>query len=512
LRLLEAAEAESASAEPGMRAWALLQIARAYSQINKEKALDACSRALAATRELANQDSSGEMHGQLAVMMSRAGWVPNTRAELEQQILQEMTSIAPERSEQLLNEVSGENRRTVLLAVLRQYEKAKNSAKELELLDRVAAEGEMPYGIASRMISSLPSDDGAELSRIFLASLASYQYHAPHTEWGSQGDDFPTLLVRHWKKLPRALVRQAIDEILTQADSATRATKARHEVYSVLSPSSGAASFSTLFEFRLFQVLPILREIDSTAAEQYLKKYREVAETLKRYPNGGGAFLDAQGGSQPASPFSPRGDMADAIGLTDETPAAEKILANAKAGHAGEAVTQVAGISNRALRAQCYQAIAHATVKSDPSASSAAVGKLLETAEAMDAQKSWQYFRSAAALYLELDDKDTAKRAVLKGLKVAHKLYKEDSNADDPNTAIQAFWPSTNAYCALVGQAARISPEWALTLLRQIDAPEAKIAAELGLAGSMLHVPSTATTAVVSRKSGTTVSRSPAVD
>jgi hypothetical protein len=91
-------------------------------------------------------------------------------------------------------------------------------------------------------------------------------------------------------------------------------------------------------------------------------------------------------------------------------------------------------------------------------------------------------------------------------LKVAGKLYEKDSDEDDPNTALKAFWPSTNAYCTMIRQAAGISQTWAISLLQSIKDPEIKVAAETSLAGGWLQSPAGPSTIMTTKKTSNSIS------
>jgi hypothetical protein len=105
-----------------------------------------------------------------------------------------------------------------------------------------------------------------------------------------------------------------------------------------------------------------------------------------------------------------------------------------------------------------------------------------------------------------MGDPESAKDAIEKGLGSAADLYKQDTDSDDPNTAFAAFWPSTNAYCVLLRQARRISEAWAVTLLKEIDNPEIRFAAEAAMAGSALNIPESRETIITAKRRGFKIS------
>ncbi len=186
----------------------------------------------------------------------------------------------------------------------------------------------------------------------------------------------------------------------------------------------------------------------------------------------------------------------------EEMPTAEKVVTEAQAGRGSEAIADAARIRDPSLRAQSYERTARVSVKEDPSIASDAVAKMLETADKLDAYRQSQFYRSAIDLQLRLGDAASARRTTEKGLAVAARIYREDSNSDDPNTVLKAFWPSTNAYCGLLRLAGRISPPWAMTLLKEIDDPELKVAAETALVGALLDVPIGSSLVMVNKKTG----------
>ena len=137
-----------------------------------------------------------------------------------------------------------------------------------------------------RLMEQMKPEQSGELTQLFASSFVSYRMHAPHDSLADSGGvDFVNMVVRFWARLPRQLVQEAIDEILKQADPANQSDGVKINNLSVTS-DKGVAAFSSLYEYRLFQLLPALEQIDSSAAEEYLKKYRNVAGMLQKYPDG----------------------------------------------------------------------------------------------------------------------------------------------------------------------------------------------------------------------------------
>jgi len=71
----------------------------------------------------------------------------------------------------------------------------------------------------------------------------------------------------------------------------------------------------------------------------------------------------------------------------------------------------------------------------------------------------------------------------------AHRLYREDSNADDPNLAPLVFWPSCHAYREAMYWAGDSSGKSAEPLLTEIPDPDLALFASIELAAGMLSLP-----------------------
>ncbi|HEY5161396.1 MAG TPA: hypothetical protein VII81_00155, partial [Terriglobales bacterium] len=115
---------------------------------------------------------------------------------------------------------------------------------------------------------------------------------------------------------------------------------------------------------------------------------------------------------------------------------------------------------------------------------------------------------SVAKMYLDLDDSATAKKLIEKGMGIAEKAYKQDTNADDPNKALKAYWPSAEAYRGMLRLAAKISAPWAMELLKDISDPEMKGMGQIALAQSWLDLPAGQRTIMTSSKNGNSMQMS----
>jgi hypothetical protein len=508
-KMLDLAEAQASAGESDMRAWSLWQIALAYERTDKTKALGLLDKALQAAREI--QDDRSAQMGESAITASgtSTSYAVNPRAYLEREILKSIATIAPDRGEKLLDQVDSRSAQSILASLLTQYCKKGQTERALQLVYRIASRGEMPYDEAMRLMAAMKPEQSSDLARLFMESLVSYRNFSPHRNGAKSAEAFSTMVRQYWMRVPPDAARNAVEELLNQARESEDEQRMKVSVVS----SGDEPTFSgSQFEYLLWQMLPILKRLDEGAAREYSKKYTRVA----------GLQPDSTNSNSPDQPSTSAGeskpkpsmsaamegrDPQDAIGVVTEMPKVEQALANASSGHASDAITNTASISDQRLRAYCYEMIARMTWKKDAGAARDAMAKLLETAEKLDAEQQLRTYFSASQTYLLMGQEEDAKKAIEKGLADAGKLYKRDSDANDPNRAMKAFWVSTVGYCALLRQAGRISPAWASSIAQNIDDPEVKLAAYIALASQWLNTPFGAPVIVTKKKGRVAVSK-----
>jgi tetratricopeptide (TPR) repeat protein len=482
IQLLKTAEGESAGLEIRMRAWAFWQIGIAYQAINRAKALDLFQSALTASRTV-REDGPSRKPGEdpLTRITGRPSLSPGL--QLQADIAQSIVLLDPARADQVLQQVDPSVRSAVLTSLLIHEETGKHFDKALETLNRITAQDEMPYGYAMRLMDNLKPEQTDELRQLFSVALVSYRDHAPHPQFR---DDFPVMLSRYWKRLPKEIVQQAIDEILKQASDSNE------EVSYAIPTEKGKKTVHSVYEFRLAQIMPMLREFDPSAARRYVEKYPALESASAPF-----------GFSRPSpqNAVFQLGHGYNSVLLSGlEMPIAQKAAAQVDAGNTSDAMSQASNITDDNLRAQTYEYIARATAKNDQNAATNAIKPMLDAAGKLEPGQAFVYYASAAAIYMKMGETDDARKSIEAGLAVADKLYKDDSDDDDPNKALKAFWPSTNAFCAIFREAARVSPPWSIALLQNIQDPALKVSAEIALAGGWLDAPTGPSTTMTVKK------------
>jgi tetratricopeptide (TPR) repeat protein len=494
-QMLQLAETQAAGLEGGMRSYALMQVARAYQATDKKKALALLEDALAATRAIDDDKL-------------------NTRFQLQKQILQEMVPLAPQRVDQLLTQVEPQARASVLSSLLRYYEQQKELGHAVEVLYRIAQESEMPYGAALRVMQALPPERAADAQQLFAVSLASFQDRK--RDGACMGEcDFVPLILRFWNRLPKETALDAIHAVLKDA-------RERGQKDSIsMASDQGAVAFNSQYEFRLFQVLPVLRQLDESEAKKLLEDYQQVQTLLAKYPQGTDSLQppDAGEGGRdrgPSASFMVNSGGPGAGGRPSGGPQrpaplemqqVSKIAAEAEK-HPRDALAMCAAVSNPNLRAQALLMIARSTWKNDSSIAREALQKFIELSPNLEVAQQVMSLSSAADIYLNMGETDDAKSVIEKGLAAAETAYKKDSNADDPNKALKAYWPSAEAYRGMLRLAVRISPVWATNLAKEISDPEMKVVAQIAMASSLLDIPAGASVIMNANKQGTTMNMS----
>jgi hypothetical protein len=88
-----------------------------------------------------------------------------------------------------------------------------------------------------------------------------------------------------------------------------------------------------------------------------------------------------------------------------------------------------------------------------------------------------------------MNDNDLVLSALHRAIADARLLHKQDADADNPNLAPRAAWPSTDAFRAIFYRAARTLGPDAEPLLERIPDPEINIMARVMMAAAWLNAP-----------------------
>jgi hypothetical protein len=508
-QMLEASEAAARGLEPPMRTYSLLQIAQAYLPSDKAKAAGLLRDAFTAATAIPDDKDKQQTKSDLQESILRA-LLPISQSDVEERLLQADLSVRKRLSSAIIN----------LDARNKQFDSA------IQLVNRLTGEDEFPYASGIELMNAMTPEMSGEKQELFAQATSSYSQHTRH---GMRlGSNFSDLVVRFGPSMPPKLALEAIDEILKQAKEA-------NEPFTMtLTSDAGTASFDSSYEYALFSVLPLLRQLDESRAKSLLEENQSLQAKFQQFPQGLQSLNPElanpakAGDSSRSADSSKNGDPAKRRGLSymmrsgkaapgqaaqdyqraevqrnvqqvidssEKDPEQAIAQAGALPASSGEPLPQ-------SPRGRALEAIAKANLKDHPAIAKQATDELRKMAEDLSGEAQAMYLASAANLYLQLGDNDTAERVVSAGFKAAEKMLEEDANADDPNTALKAWWPSTDAYRRFVEIETKISHRSTANILKEIKDSEIRTVESIMVARTLLGVPMAQFTIARSTKSG----------
>lgn len=500
LRMLEATRAEAAALEPEMRTYVLWQISRGYQKIDLAKEDSTLKDAFQTSLSIESQ------HGD--PQECRMPETCDLKSTLQIGILGEILRRSPEALQPILSKAEPDVRKDMTVELLGHYAQHKEFDRAEELLNQFADNDTYPYDIAGELMLLLPEERDSDRLAIFSQALNNYQQHevnvTPHYQ------DFATMIVRFGPRLPPALVLEAIDAILEKAkDKDNPATQMRVGI----STEGGDAYFGSTYEYRLFELIPVIEQLDKSKAERLLRESSDVRSTLGRYPKGLQSLTPSDYSDKP--PAKGRNSGIRSMGFTTGDNPTEAAINQARMRQEDDNNRRLREIAAESAK-DPKQALADAMnlpqagswgADSSPrvmglqevATNSAAIGNATVAKNALDEERKWLDGLSvenqsyalvdAAETYIRLSDPDRAQKTLKEALKIAEKLYARDTDADDPNKAFKGVWPSTNLWRRIVVAAVGISPDFAEEVIAATPDPDIGTLAKLDYAESLIGVP-----------------------
>jgi hypothetical protein len=495
-QMLDASEAAARGLEPPMRSYSLLQIARAYVGSDKARAAGLLRDAFAA-----------------AVAIPDDKDLQDTKTRLQQAILQALLPLSQSDVEERLAQADPSVRKGMSDAIVKAYANQKRFGPALDLINRMTAEDEFPYGSGAVLMDALPTAMDGEKRSLFAQAVTSFSQHK-HTDVNVHGGGLIGMVLRFGTSMPPKLVLEAIDEVLRQAKESDT-----EQASITMSSDAGTVGFSSFYEYELFAFLPLLRQLDESRAKSLLEANQDLAAKIRQFPEAVGSLnpelvgksvKSDDSGKAANSPKKGRSGMSTSVNSggtvsPEEAVArfrqhelerqANQIIDSAEKDPVqaiAEAATLPASVGDNSLkspRGDVLEAIARSNVKNHPAIAKQAVDELKKTADDLDPQGQVIYLAKTADLYLQLGDQDSAERIVSKGFKAAEALLEKDSDTDDPNLALKAWWPSTDAYRRFIEVEARISHATTANILKEIKDPETRTLESIVVARELMGVP-----------------------
>lgn len=471
VKLLETALLQANDFAPGLRAYALWQIGRGYQSVDAAKSRDLLLQAFHAASQIPDEDQSD-------------------RSELQQWIFRDFPPGVD--TEPLLAEADHELRGKMLAQLANEQISKGHADRAMEYLSQVGPDDFFPYSTAAQLIRKLPADDAAGRQAIFERALDNFRRHTGRERYFGT-DDLATLLGLTWRNVPPSLALEACDLILRRAKESDEPANIS------ISGSGGAASFNSMYEYRVFELLPVLRQLDKDRADALLQDAQFHA-LFQHYPNGMASLDPVRWGDQPA----PQGEQAAktksmgrfSIGMGGgggggDRMQADTVLANRSA----QILAMAAKDPDQALaaalslptdpqyidvRVETLIDLARSLAKAAPAVARDALRQALSSAASATAQRRADALLQAASISEGMGDRTGAAKLLLQVSKAIEDLYHDDTNAEDPNEALKAFWPSTAFWTNLIIRSYRIDPTMPSQIIAAV--PDEEIQAVLRIA------------------------------
>lgn len=495
--VLESALGGAAAAEPPMRSYLLDAVAAGLGNCYPGKVRTVLVDSFVAT--LAITENEGELE-QFASKDHRPDQATmqtffnhlETKQRLQEVILTQLLSVDEFKFDSLLSQAEPMVRGELSSAKISRAITTKRFDRALELLNRMRPEEEFPYQEATQLMLELPPEREADKQEVFRLAMAK----------GSEsrltgGDDFAGMIVRFWRHVPPALALEAIHQVL---DSAER--RAGSGV--TLNATSGNAGFTSEYDYRLFELWPVLKELDDQEADKLLKDSQQAQLQLKQFPNGIQS-VDPSIGDTPAKEGEAERGLQMSFGRPNQTgqdlersEARVKEIGRMAEDNPRQALAAAATLPESMPfgfidgteffpRAQAYVAIARAVMKKNPSAARDALEEMATTLKnAAHPYHALEHWGEGMTIAKEMGEADLAVKLFRSGMEQVDKLRAEDTDSDNPNLALKAWWPSVSAYWWLVKAAAQFSPRTTLEQVRAIKDPEIVAVLEVKLADNGL--------------------------
>jgi hypothetical protein len=486
LQMLDAARSMLSHASAPLQAHACYQATVGYGLIDHARELSVLKDCFLETQALADEDS-------------------DLKAGLQLRILDAMYARDPATAEAFLPSAVPRAKINVQSRILQRLVDSKKYDEALTLAAQLSYSPDFPYRAAAELMVHLPAERDSDRRMVFLAALQSYRLQDPATDPAIE--DMATLVIRFWRHLDSKLIMQAIDEILKHAQE-----DLQNENAPTLSIGTGLgeARFTTAYQYRLFELIPVIQQLDSGRAESILNDNPRLAEALKNYPQGlvslEPTFRDSPLKPGESPKFTITHHLRAASSEAETALLHDRVVRESLeiSGHAADdprlAIQKAAqlpdtGVENgRSARADTLARIAIGLVRRHPDFAEDAVKQMLTASENYPPLAQSFYLLTAANIDFLMNNKAEASRMVEKASSIASHLYQRDIKNNDANHAFKFDWPSTAVWRACVVLQNKIDSVLAIGLLKHVSDPEIRASVQITLANIRLGGPLPANT------------------
>jgi len=254
-----------------MWAFVLWKVARGLEAVDAEKSQAVLKEAFLASQSVEEKQAESDCG---------MDEVCHVKRFLQFGILHEIALRAPE-AEDLLPRAEPDVRDQITSSLISEYTHKKDLSRAEALLQHQSDAKYYPYSAACDLMAALPASSPQRLS-IFLQAVHNFRQQKSG-RLVSLTDDLGEMVDRFWQTLPAAAVLDAIDVLLESAKDRDQGQRMQVS-FSARGGKSG--SFSSAYQLRLFQVLPVLEQLDKSRAEGLLKENESMRAMLTQYPQG----------------------------------------------------------------------------------------------------------------------------------------------------------------------------------------------------------------------------------
>jgi hypothetical protein len=389
----------------------------------------------------------------------------------------------------------------IISKLVQHYVAKKDFTHSLQLLSDSADSAQYAFGAAAALLLALGPERSADRMTIFNQALNNFQQHGSKNGIGQ--DDMSSFLGRTWNHVPPALALEAIDKVLDEAKS-----KGSHSHIS-MATDKGSVVLNSDYQQRLFQLLPILQELDKDRADAILRDNAETRAQLAKYPKGMNSLksesnvysygITEDDSPQPTSmtgrqleqQIMQRMNQIDQESNKDPSQAIADALMLPLQG----------GFPSSSPRATALLNIAGNIEKKKPSLAKSALDEIMKISDHLNPQQI-QSIADLPSKYAELGENESAQKALKPLLKAAEQIYAHDIDADDPNKGFKGTWPSTELWRKSVQIAGKISPPLAEEVLADISDTEIAELEKISYAAGLLGASAPPTIVGDCRKNG----------
>jgi len=466
--ILQGVEGELGRFSPEMQVYLLTEIAMDYKGLDRAKRTELLNEALAA-----------------AVTMPEG----NERSENERSIVFALTEADPAALPSLEHSTEPQVRELAQKLLVKQDVDQGRLMAAVQELSQWDTSAGFPYLTASKLILKLGAQQSGERQAVFASAIEAYRGADVH---GRIFDTMSYVIEHCYEVLPPAMVAEAIDLVLNKATKSL----ADRQLNITLGGKSGHATFDSVYDLQLFELLPVLDKVDPAKAEMLRREHAAVAALTNKYPNG-------------RSSLSPDPDLANLMASTKGDPDSEAdveaefgeqrrradaiVEAGAKAPDSAIASAQTLSNTPRSeyevttLRCRALDAIATSAMqRKNATAANAALKALVAAAQDLPTMARAHYMVQAAALSAQMNDPQAAKQYLNKAMKAADEQYHNDAFGDPPNEASKYLWPSTAVWKGALVVAEHIDTGYAAEGVASLPDPEIEAVVNVARAGVML--------------------------